>query len=60
GRLVLEAIAKVHRELGTTVAIITHNAAIADMGTRIVRLAGGGIAEDRLNARRREPRELEW
>ena len=60
GRLVLEALLRVHRELGTTVVIITHNEAIAAMGTRAIRLAGGRIAEDRANPDPRPPAELAW
>jgi putative ABC transport system ATP-binding protein len=39
GKLVLEVIARVNRELGTTALVITHNAAIAQMADRVVRLA---------------------
>ncbi|HEU4950353.1 MAG TPA: ABC transporter ATP-binding protein [Holophagaceae bacterium] len=60
GRLVLEALLRVHRELGTTVVIITHNEAIAAMGTRVIRLGGGRIAEDRPNPDPRPPAELAW
>ena len=60
GRLVLEALLRVHRELGTTVVIITHNEAIAAMGTRAIRLGGGRIAEDRPNPDPRPPSELAW
>jgi putative ABC transport system ATP-binding protein len=60
GVVVLEALERVNRELGTTVAIITHNAAIAEMADRVVVLTDGLISEDRHNATRRPPRELEW
>ena len=38
GVVVLEAIERVNRELGTTTAVITHNAAVADMADRVVSL----------------------
>jgi len=60
GVLVLEAIARVNRELGTTVAVITHNAAIAAMANRVLRLADGRIAAVERTERRLEARELEW
>ena len=60
GKLVLDAIARVNRELGTTTAIITHNAAIAAMGDRVVRISSGRVVEDRRNARRASPEELSW
>ena len=45
GKIVLEVIERVNRELGTTTAVITHNAAIADMADRVVRMSSGEIAE---------------
>src|SRR6476620_185988 len=49
GKLVLEVIEQVNRELGTTTAIITHNAAIAAMADRVVRMSSGVIVEERRN-----------
>ena len=60
GRGVLEAIAQVNRELGTTTAVITHNAAIAGMADRVIRMANGKIAEVRENAQRVPPSEVSW
>ena len=60
GILVLEAISRVHRELGTTVAVITHNMAIAKMADRVLRLADGRIASMESNESPAAPQELEW
>jgi len=60
GIVVLEAIARVNRELGTSTVVITHNAAIAAMADRVVRLADGRIISVELNAQRRSPQELSW
>jgi putative ABC transport system ATP-binding protein len=60
GIVVLEALERVGRELGTTVLVITHNSAIADMADRVVTLADGRIADDRVNETRRPIRELHW
>jgi putative ABC transport system ATP-binding protein len=60
GVQVLEAIDTIHRELGTTTALITHNRAITGMADRVIRFADGRIAETTQNARRVSPRELEW
>jgi putative ABC transport system ATP-binding protein len=60
GRLVLAVLDRVNRELGTTTALITHNAAIAAMADRVIRLRSGEIVEDRRNMRRVSPDELEW
>ena len=60
GVVVLEAIAKVNRELGTTTAVITHNASIAAIADRVIVLSDGSIASIRENARKIRPSELEW
>ena len=60
GVLVLEAIERVNRELGTTTALITHNAGIADIADRVLSFADGRIAEVRENTRRRRAREIAW
>lgn len=60
GIRVLEAIARVNAELGTTTAIITHAAEIADMTDRVVRFSDGTIAGISENPRRKAPSELSW
>jgi putative ABC transport system ATP-binding protein len=60
GKLVLEVLAQVNRDLGTTTAVITHNAAIAAMADRVIRLRSGTISAVERNARRATPAELSW
>ncbi len=60
GKLVLDALAHVNRELHTTTAVITHNAAIAAMADRVIRLRSGAIVEMRRNAVRASPADLQW
>jgi putative ABC transport system ATP-binding protein len=60
GRLVLEVIDRVNRELGTTTAVITHNAVIAAMADRVLHLSAGRIASEARNAARVPPAALEW
>ena len=60
GKLVLEVLDKVNRELGTTTAVITHNAAIAAMADRVIRMRSGTIVEEHRNALRATPSDLEW
>jgi putative ABC transport system ATP-binding protein len=60
GRAVLEVLDRVNRELGTTVAVITHNASIAGMADRVVRMADGRVAREERNARRASPEEISW
>lgn len=60
GLIVLEALQTVNRELGTTTAVITHNAAIADMADRVLVLSDGRISDCRRNATRKSPRDIRW
>ena len=60
GRLVLGALARANRELGTTTVVITHNATIAGMADRVLRLADGRIASAEVNTQRLTPEELHW
>ncbi len=60
GKLVLEVLARVNVELGTTTAVITHNAAIAAMADRVIHMSSGRIVEVTRNTRRASPAELSW
>jgi putative ABC transport system ATP-binding protein len=60
GKLVLDVLAHVNREMGATVAVITHNAAIAAMADRVIRMRSGQIADVKRNARRATAAELSW
>ena len=60
GMLVLEVLERVNRELGTTTAVITHNAGIAAMADRVILMADGRIQSVRVNSERRAPREIQW
>ena len=60
GKLVLEVIERINEELGTTTAIITHNAAIADMADRVLRMRSGEIADVHRNEKRAAPADLIW
>ncbi|KPK27292.1 MAG: ABC transporter [Betaproteobacteria bacterium SG8_40] len=60
GKLVLEVLARVNLELHTTIAVITHNAAIAGMADRVVRMSSGQIVEIQRNERKLSPSELSW
>lgn len=60
GIVVLEALDRINRELGTATAIITHNADIAGMADRVVHLSNGRIAEVTANRVKKSPGELQW
>ncbi|NKI34083.1 ABC transporter ATP-binding protein [Wenzhouxiangella sp. XN79A] len=60
GVQVLKALERVNRELGTTTAIITHNASIGAMADRVVRLSDGRIVSIDENDERAAPESLSW
>ena len=57
---VLEVIERVNRELGTSTAVITHNAPVAAIADRVVSLADGQIQSDQVNPERRSARDISW
>ena len=60
GVVVLEALERVNRELGTATAIITHNVDIAAMADRVIHLSNGRISEVAANKVRKSPHEIQW
>jgi putative ABC transport system ATP-binding protein len=60
GVQVLEVLERVNRELGTTTAVITHNAPVARMADRVVTLADGLVQSEVRNDVKVSPRELQW
>jgi putative ABC transport system ATP-binding protein len=60
GKLVLDVISRINRELGTTALVITHNAAIAGMADRVVYLADGRIQRIAKNEKRMTSAQLAW
>ncbi len=60
GIKVLEALAKINQELGTTTSIITHNAGIASMADRVIKLTDGQIVDIQQNDSRIQAQDLNW
>jgi putative ABC transport system ATP-binding protein len=60
GKLVLEVIAKINLDLGTTAMVITHNAAISGMADRVLRLGNGRIVGEERPERKLTPAEISW
>ena len=60
GKLVLEVIARINAELGTTAMVITHNAAIAGMADRVLRLGDGRIVGESKPERKLTAAEISW
>jgi putative ABC transport system ATP-binding protein len=60
GRRVLEAIRRANEELGTLVAVITHNSAIARIADRTLFMADGKIRRMEQNPIRSKISEVSW
>jgi putative ABC transport system ATP-binding protein len=60
GKIVLNALSAINKRMGTTVIVITHNATIADMGHRVIRMADGHVREIIVNKEQKTAEELQW
>ncbi|MEB3226092.1 MAG: ABC transporter ATP-binding protein [Synechococcus sp.] len=60
GKRVLAVLDQINRDLGTTVAVITHNAGIAAMADRVLRMRSGEIIAFETNTIKKSPLVLEW
>ncbi|MEW5917609.1 MAG: ABC transporter ATP-binding protein [Gemmatimonadota bacterium] len=60
GKIVLEALIDINRELGTTTAVITHNVVIAALADRVLRMRDGRIVSETRNVSKTDPEALEW
>ena len=60
GKLVLSVLQHVNQTLGTITVVITHNAAIAAMADRVIRISSGRIVEIQHNTTKASPEEISW
>jgi putative ABC transport system ATP-binding protein len=60
GKLVLAVLEQVNRELGTTIAIITHNAAVGGLADRVLRMSSGEIVDVIHNRARASVASIDW
>jgi putative ABC transport system ATP-binding protein len=60
GKIVLDVLERVNRELGTTTVVITHNAVIAGMADRVIRIGSGQILDVIHNQTKARPADLTW
>ena len=57
---VLDVMRTLNRETGQTFVLVTHNAVIAQMADRVVRVGNGEVHSVEHNAQPLEPRQLSW
>ncbi len=60
GRLILAQLEEINKKFGTTVVIVTHNASIADMARRVIRMSSGRIVEETYNEEPLPPERISW
>lgn len=60
GRQVLDYICQLHRELGFTIIMVTHNQNIAEMANTVIRMNSGKIAEIYTNETQKNAYEIGW
>jgi putative ABC transport system ATP-binding protein len=60
GKLVLDVIDRINRELRTTTVVITHNASIGAMADRVLYMTDGRVTREQVNARRMSIKDIEW
>ncbi|MDT8342054.1 MAG: ABC transporter ATP-binding protein [Longimicrobiales bacterium] len=60
GKRILEVLDQVNRETDTLTVVVTHNAAIARMADRVLRMRSGRITGEERNAVRASPSDIEW
>ena len=60
GKLVLSVLQRINKDLGTITVVITHNAAIAALADRVIRISSGHIVEIQHNPRKATPDDISW
>jgi len=60
GEQVLELLTRVSHEFNTTVVIITHNASIAPLGNRVIRIRNGSVQETQVNDHPAQVEDITW
>ena len=59
-RSILQLLQQVNKKYGTTILMITHNAAIAAMANRVFKLRSGEIVEELVNEKTTPAERIEW
>lgn len=60
GVSILVLLKKVNKEFGKTVIVITHNASIAGMADKVIKMRSGSISEIVINENPIDPERVEW
>ncbi|MGI6777338.1 MAG: ABC transporter ATP-binding protein [Acetivibrionales bacterium] len=60
GKTILRLLHNVNRKMNKTVVVITHNAAIADMADKVIRIKSGEVESVEINENPQPPERIEW
>ncbi|NLX02473.1 MAG: ABC transporter ATP-binding protein, partial [Syntrophomonadaceae bacterium] len=60
GKTVLRLLRDIQKKHNSTVIIVTHNTAIAEMADRVVRMRSGSVADIFINENPQPPERIEW
>ncbi len=60
GVSIIKLLKKINKENDTTIIVVTHNANIAQVADRVIRIADGKIIEDSFNEVVKDPEEIDW
>lgn len=60
GITILELLSKINKGYNKTVIVITHNASIANMANRVIKMRSGKIVENYINENPISPERIEW
>ena len=60
GQKIIELLSDIRSRYGTTVVVVTHNASLAGVADRVIRLADGRVTQNALNKNVLKAGEIEW
>jgi putative ABC transport system ATP-binding protein len=60
GKLILEVLYDINKNANKTIVVITHNAAIAAMADRVIRVRSGAVESITVNETPESPERIEW
>lgn len=60
GRVILDYLCRLHKELGFTIIMVTHNENIAEMANTVIKMNSGSIAQTYTNQSQKTAYEIGW
>ncbi|SHK12198.1 ABC transporter ATP-binding protein [Paramaledivibacter caminithermalis] len=60
GIAILSLLSKINKEYKKTIMVITHNAPIAQMADRVIKMRSGKVVDNQINENQIDPERIEW